>query len=104
MVEMRLHLAAYAGKSHEMIQALQFLARQVQFDQQCPGCHVYAEVGIPEAICYVEDWLSTEDLDLQIRSDRFTHLLALMETAAEPPTLEFHFISETRGLDYVSEL
>jgi len=24
-----------------------------------------------------------------------------METAAEPPDLRFHFVSEVRGLDYV---
>jgi len=26
----------------------------------------------------------------------------LMETATEPPLLEFRFISETRGLEYVA--
>jgi hypothetical protein len=27
-----------------------------------------------------------------------------MESATEPPSLEFHFVSETRGFDYLASL
>ena len=40
----------------------------------------------------------------RLATERFSRLLALMETAAEPPVLEFRFVERTRGLDYVAEV
>ncbi len=55
-------------------------------------------------ISYVEDWSSEEALREQVRSDRFSRLLELMESAMEPPQLEFELGNGTRGLDYVEEV
>ncbi len=59
------------------------------------------EAGGPDDICYIEEWPTADALAAEIGTRRFSRLLALMETAAEPPTLEFRFVAETRGLDYV---
>jgi quinol monooxygenase YgiN len=64
-------------------------------------CHLYQEADNPYAICYEEQWEARKDLEDQVRSTRYTRLLTLMESAAEQPTLDFHFVSETRGLDYI---
>ena len=66
--------------------------------------HLCVEVGDPDVICYVEEWPDVEGLDEYLRSARFGRMLALMETAVEAPTLEFRFVSKTRGLDYVAEV
>jgi quinol monooxygenase YgiN len=66
--------------------------------------HLCAEVGNPDVFCYVEEWPDVEDLDEHLRSPRFGRMLALMETAAEAPTIEFRFVSRIRGLDYVVEV
>ena len=34
----------------------------------------------------------------------FTRLLELLESAPEAPSLQFDFVTETRGLDYVEEV
>ena len=51
---------------------------------------------------YVEEWQDAGDLERELRSDRFSQLLALMETSAQPPALEFRVVTETRGLEYVA--
>jgi hypothetical protein len=48
-----------------------------------------------------QDWSSEAELKSHIRSSCFTDLLMLMETAVEPPMLEVHLVSETRGLEFV---
>jgi hypothetical protein len=53
-------------------------------------------------IQYEERWATREDVDTQVGASRYNMLLDLMESATEQPTLEFHFIAETRGLDYVA--
>jgi quinol monooxygenase YgiN len=60
------------------------------------------DVDDANAIHYEERWRSPQDIETQVRSPRYTHLLALMESASEQPSLEFHFVSETRGLEYVA--
>lgn len=49
-----------------------------------------------------EDWTDVEAFERHLRSDQFAQLLAVLELAAEPPTLECRLISESRGLDYVA--
>ncbi len=54
------------------------------------------------SIQYEERWQTQADFEEQLRSSRFTRLMALMESATEQPSLEFHLVSETRGLEYVA--
>ena len=75
-----------------------------RLDSRCIQACLYRDIDEPNAVCYVEDWSSTEALETEIRSDRFSSLLALMETAAEPPTLQFRLVDDLRGLDYVAEV
>ena len=41
---------------------------------------------------------------LHVRSERFTQLLEVLEAAREAPCIQFDFVTETRGLDYVAEV
>jgi hypothetical protein len=38
----------------------------------------------------------------RVRSDRFTSLLGVVESAQDPQ-VQFDFVTQTRGLDYVEE-
>jgi hypothetical protein len=52
----------------------------------------------------MEEWATVADLEREIRSPRFIRLLSAMEDAPNPPSLEFRFIPQTRGLDYIEEV
>ncbi len=41
---------------------------------------------------------------LRVRSGPFTRLLELFELARDAPSVQFDFVRETRGLDYVVEV
>jgi hypothetical protein len=60
-----------------------------------------AELEQPTVLCYVEEWDEEEELFVQLRSERFSRLLEVMECASEPPFLEFRFVASRRGLDYI---
>jgi hypothetical protein len=53
---------------------------------------------------YVEEWATEEAMRRRVRSDRFTLLLEVLESASEAPGVQFDFVTETRGLDYVAEV
>jgi len=104
MVQLCLRLKAPAGHRRDIVQALRILRLPTQLNGGCACTHLYCEVDNQDDLCYIEDWPRCEDLTRDVRSDRFSRLLALMETAAEPPVLEFRFVSETRGLDLVEQV
>lgn len=85
----------------DLVRALRSVMLPVQAERGLVSCGIYQQIGDENVLVYIEEWTLPEDLDEQIRSNRFSRLLALMETAAEPPVLEFRFVNRTRGLDYV---
>jgi len=89
-------------KTVELVAALRSLNRRVLAERGLVSSASYLLADDASTVCYEERWESRQDLEDQIRSPRYKHLLALMETATEPPLLEFRFISETRGLEYVA--
>ena len=67
----------------------------------CSRVELCAEVGQPDVLCYLEEWDAEEELITQLRMERFSRLLEVMECASEPPVLEFRFVTAKRGLDYI---
>jgi quinol monooxygenase YgiN len=104
VIHLVLKIIANAKGVQSMTHALRSLMLPIQLDRGCGGCHLYGDAGEPNSLLYVEKWATQKDLEREIRSDRFTRLLSLMESSPTPPVLEFWFISQTRGLEYIAEI
>lgn len=76
--------------------------RQALLDRGCSGAHIAADVTEADVYWYCEDWCGLEDLERQLKTERFVRLLGLLEIGPRAPLLEFRVIAETRGLDYVA--
>ena len=68
----------------------------------CNRAELCTEVERPEVLCYLEEWDIEEEFFIELRVERFSRLLELMERASEPPFLEFRFVTSMRGLDYMA--
>ena len=103
MVRLSVAFSAASGRSiQELLEALRFLITGTRLEAGCCGCSAWAE---PDAtVHYVEEWETEADMRCRVRSPRFTSLLAVMESAREPPRVHFDFVTRTRGLDYVAEV
>jgi quinol monooxygenase YgiN len=104
LVELRLQIKALPVHAAEMIQALRSIMLSARSERGYVSSRIYQEVDKPEALYYVEEWASPEQMEEQIISRRLGRLLALMETAPRPPVLEIRSISEARGLDYIGSI
>ncbi len=102
MIELVLNIASRAGSMPATVQALTNVLLQAKLERACVDCRLYAEIGNPRSLRYVEQWPTLQELESQLRSQRFGTLLAIMETAPGPPELEVRTISEHRDLEYVS--
>ncbi|HEX8911135.1 MAG TPA: hypothetical protein VF796_02165 [Humisphaera sp.] len=93
-----------ARDTEQVIRALQSIMLPARIERTCVRCAVAVDAESRDTLIYSEDWLSQEDVDRQIRSPRFAQVLVIMEMADRPPTLEFEFVSQTRGLEYAESV
>jgi quinol monooxygenase YgiN len=104
VIQVALKIIADSKGVQPMMQALRSLMPPIQLDRGCRGCYLYVEVGEPNSLLYVEEWDTQKDLEREMRTARFTRMLSVMESSPTPPVLEFQFVSQTRGLEYIAEV
>jgi len=102
MVRLTVSLSAPTRCTQDLLEALRFLIMATRLEEGCLGCSVWADPD--STVRYVEEWATEADMRRRVRSEPFTSLLAVMESAHEPPTVQFDFVTRTRGLDYVAEV
>jgi hypothetical protein len=102
MVRLQVTLNARSVRDAEnLIEGLRFQLPGTQLETGCTGCNVW--LGQDSTVHYVEDWATEADIRRRVVSDRFTSLLAVVE-AATKAEVQFDFVTETRGLEYVFEV
>jgi quinol monooxygenase YgiN len=100
----RLTVALHGGSarySQELLDSLRFLVMGTRLEPGCLGCSAWTDPDL--TVRYVEDWASEADMRQRVRSNHFTLLLAIIESAKEP-RVQFDFVTKTRGLDYVADV
>jgi quinol monooxygenase YgiN len=102
MVRLTVALSATSGRSaQDLLDALRFLVLSTRLESGCLWCSTWSD---PDwTVRYVEEWATEADLRRRVRSDRFTSLLAVIESGREPQ-VHFDFVTTTRGLDYIAEV
>jgi quinol monooxygenase YgiN len=103
-VTMTLRWRVPLGESRCITDALHRVMAAARAQFGCVGCSVTTHVGRQVGVEYTEEWASEDDLRRELRSERFTSLAALMESATESPYVEFSLTTGRRGLDYVAEV
>ena len=102
MIRLSVTIKTWSSIEENLIDALRYLKFGTQLEPGCIRCCVWAE---PDAsVHYMEEWETEADLARHVRSQRFTSLLGVLESAPEQPQVRFDFVSATRGLEYAAEL
>jgi quinol monooxygenase YgiN len=103
-VGMRIEWFVPLGQTRAITIALHSVAAETRTARGCVGCSVATDIGKRGVVRYAEEWLTEDDLRLHLHSDTFSHLIALIEDAMQPPHIEFTLPRGTRGLDFVEEV
>ena len=104
VVRLAVVLVSPSRGTQQLVHSLRFLASPTSLEPGCLGCQVWTEGDEESRVRYEEAWATEEAMRLRVRSEGFTRLLEVLESAPEAPRIEFDFIMETRGLDYVEEV
>ena len=102
MIQASLRIVASAERRDEIVQTFRSLVGPTEVKRGCLGCRFYQDVSDKNALTYVEEWQTQEDLQRHFRSDQYRKLLALIDLSTAPPELKFHTISETSGIEYLA--
>lgn len=104
MVQLTIKFTAPSGRAPQLLQALHTLMHRVRLCAGCSHTHIAADVDEADAFWYCEDWSDVEALKRQVQTEHFSQLLALMETSAAQPQLEFRTVERSQGLEFVAAL
>ena len=88
-------------KGEQIQRALSAWAGPTGVEAGCLNCRILQESGNAQAFCYEARWKSRGDLLQHIRSEHYKRLLMLLDLSSEPPTVEFHTVMETSGLELI---
>ena len=91
-------------KREELRRALSSMLGPTEAEAGCVSCHLYQESSNANAFRFEAHWRCQNDLAQHMRAYKYRNLLVLMEMGVEPPTIEFHVVSETRGLDLIQNI
>jgi len=94
-------IAVTPTKGEQLHRALAAWAGPTAVESGCLSCRVLHETSDPQAFCYQAQWKTQDDLLRHIRTSHYKRLLALMELGTGPPLVEFHTVTETKGLDLI---
>lgn len=104
LMQLTIKFTAPAGRAPQLLQALHALMHRAQHCAGCSHAHIAADVDEADAFWYCEDWSDVEALKREIKTEHFSQLMALMETSAVRPSLEFRTVERTQGLEFVAAL
>jgi quinol monooxygenase YgiN len=97
-------VVASSRKQEELGRGLRSLIGPMQSEEGCVDCRVFQDATNPNAFQLEASWMTEEDLARHVRSEVYKKLLFLMEIGSEPPTIEFHDVSQTRGMDFIQSI
>jgi quinol monooxygenase YgiN len=103
-VRMTLKWCVPPGESRPIAAALQGLMVAARAARGCVNCSLTTSMAEQMTISYVEDWRTEEDLRRELRSDRFTALAELLESASGHPSVEFSLPEAVLGLEYAHQV
>jgi quinol monooxygenase YgiN len=91
-------------KHEELGRGLRSLLGPMRVEAGCIDCRLFQDSMNPGAFRLEACWRTQDDLARHVRSDVYKKLLFLIEMGAEAPTIEFHEVSQTRGMDFIESV
>jgi quinol monooxygenase YgiN len=104
MIQAVFRLVAPKSKRQEFRDLLLHVKGPTEAMPECRASWVCQDVENDRVFTYFVQWDTREDLEAQLRSERFRKLLPYIETSVEPPAVTFSSVKHLRGIEYLVEV
>ena len=101
MIVVRIILNAIADKQLEITQTLVSLIKPVGREKGCKCCSVFCDLLDRNRFCLIQEWQTSEDLDLHIKSHRFGVLLGTKPLLSKPLNIRIYNVSHLQGMEAI---
>ena len=75
MIETTIKMTVPAEKRKEVLQTIKAILGPIRRARGCISCNCYVDVEDEGIVFFKEEWMTREDLDNHLRSDRFAVLI-----------------------------
>jgi len=90
-------------KQSEALEILGSTIEQTQFEPGCVSCRLYRGVEDERAIMLEGLWMSDEDVQHHLRSEKYRKILLVVEMATDPPEIRFDNITHSGGVERIEQ-
>ena len=104
MVITILQLKAAPEKRLNIIKTIHAMIGPTKAQFGCLHCELFGSTQNDDKLILLEKWESQETLNQHIKSEEFRKVLAAMDTACEPPEINFYEIDSLAGMDLVEKV
>ncbi len=99
MIQASFRIVAPADKRKEVLHVLMCLKGPTEFARGCQACQILQDVENDNVFTYLGRWNTLEDVEENLRSERFRRLLPYIEMSVQPPEVEFAAIQKVHGIE-----
>ena len=91
-------------KQSEALEIIGSMIEQTRFEPGCLSCRLYRGGEDARAIMFEELWLSEEDVQRHLRSEKYRKILLVVEMAEETPEIRFDTIAHSTGMESIEQV
>ena len=99
MIIVTVRLVVSPEQRNDVLEAGRLLLDRTQVQPGCISCRFYQDIKDPNALIFLEEWESQEDLNLHMLSEEHRTILALIDMASEYPEIKFNTVSHCTGME-----
>ena len=104
MIAVKIILEVLPEKQLEITQTLISLIKPVDREKGCEGCSVFCDIQNRNRFCMIQEWQTSEDLNLHIKSHRFGVLLGTKPLLGKPLNILIYTVTHLQGMAAIDEV
>ncbi len=103
MIVFTMRVTAQPEKRREILQALRSLLGPMSVQPGCLRCCLYQDADDENALTWIEEWESREQLDEHVRSTEYRTVLSVMDLSVVEPEVRFATVVTTAGMELIED-
>jgi quinol monooxygenase YgiN len=101
MIDATIKMTVPAGKRKEVLQTVKAILGPIRREQGCISCNCYMDVEDEGIFFFKEEWMTREDLDNHLKTDRFAVLIGAMSLLNSEPEIRFDTVESMAGAEHI---
>ncbi|ESQ16714.1 MAG: antibiotic biosynthesis monooxygenase [Thiohalocapsa sp. PB-PSB1] len=103
MIQLTLCVTTSDRDRPSVLDTLRRLIEPTRVLSGCNCCDLFQDAQDPNRIALLERWEDEAALNRHLRSRPFRAILAVVDLSVEPPDIQFDWVAQGRGLDYIEQ-